>query len=102
MRKRYQINNYKAKELLPKIQIMVETLKVHIQESSENVFQGIVLSDVFQRILKYEQEIWANPHEECIEKIEDEHIIKILQEICKEEEVHIELAKELFKIIEEE
>ncbi len=58
------------------------------------------LSDVFQRILKFEQDV-ESIYEECIENIDDNNIINILQEICNEEEVHIELAKELFKIIDE-
>mgnify|MGYP002725519924 CR=1 FL=1 len=59
------------------------------------------LADIFQRILKFELDV-DSIYEECIENIDDEHIINTLQEISKEEEVHIELAKELFKIIEEE
>lgn len=59
------------------------------------------LSDVFQRILKFEQDV-ESIYEECIENIDDNHIINILQEISNEEEVHIELAKELFKIIDED
>ena len=59
------------------------------------------LSDIFQRILKFEQDV-CSIYEECIENIDDEHIIDTLREIYKEEEVHIELAKELFKVIEEE
>jgi rubrerythrin len=59
------------------------------------------LSDIFQRILAFEQDI-KPIYEDCIENIDDEHIINILQEICKEEEVHIELAKELFKIIDKD
>ncbi len=58
------------------------------------------LSDIFQRILEFEQDI-KPIYEDCIENI-DEHLINILQEICKEEEVHIELAKELFKIIDKD
>ncbi len=59
------------------------------------------LADVFQRILKFEQDI-TPIYEECIDNIDDEHIVDILQEICNEEKVHIELAKELFEIIDEE
>ncbi len=59
------------------------------------------LSDVFQRILKFEQEA-KSIYDDCIEKIKDEHSINILQSISKEEEGHIEEAKKLFKIIEED
>ena len=38
----------------------------------------------------------------CIEKIDDVHSINILQSISNEEEGHIEEAKKLFKIIEED
>ncbi len=59
------------------------------------------LADVFQRILKFEQDI-KPVYKECIDNIDDEHIIDILQEIYNEEKVHIELVKELFEIIDEE
>ncbi len=59
------------------------------------------LADIFQRILKFEQDV-DSLYEECLENLDDEHIITVLQEISKEEEVHIELAKELSKIIEED
>ncbi len=57
------------------------------------------LSDIFQRILQFEQEA-KSLYEECIEKIEYEHSINILQSISNEENGHIEQAKRLFKIIE--
>ncbi len=41
-------------------------------------------------------------YDDCIKKIDDEHSINILQSISNEEEVHIEQAKKLFKIIEED
>ncbi len=59
------------------------------------------LSDIFQRILKFEQDA-KSIYDDCIEKIEDEHSINILQSISNEEEGHIEQAKKLFKIIEED
>ncbi len=59
------------------------------------------LSDIFQRILQFEKEA-KSLYDECIEKIEDEHSINILQSISNEEEGHIEQAKKLFKIIEED
>ena len=58
------------------------------------------LSDVFQRILKFEQDA-KSAYDGCINEVEDEISIKILQSISNEEKEHIELAKELFEIIEE-
>ncbi len=58
------------------------------------------LSDIFQRILQFEQEA-KSLYDECIETIEDEHSINILQSISNEEKDHIEQVKRLFKIIEE-
>ncbi|MFV1976765.1 MAG: hypothetical protein ACC651_13525 [Candidatus Scalindua sp.] len=57
------------------------------------------LSDIFQRILKYEQDA-KSAYDDCINKVDDENSIKILQSISNEEKSHIELAKELFTIIE--
>jgi rubrerythrin len=59
------------------------------------------LSDIFQRILKFEQDA-KSIYDDCIKKIDDEHSINILQSISKEEEGHIEEAKKLFKIIEKD
>ncbi len=59
------------------------------------------LSDIFQRILQFEKEA-KSLYDECINKIEDEHSINILQSISNEEEGHIEQAKKLFKIIEKD
>ncbi len=59
------------------------------------------LSDIFQRILEFEQDA-KSAYDNCIEKIDDEHSINILQSISDEEEDHIEQAKKLIKIIEEE
>ncbi len=56
------------------------------------------LSDIFQRILKFEQDA-KSIYDDCIKKIDDEHSINILQSISKEEEGHIEQAEKLFKII---
>ncbi len=58
------------------------------------------LTDIFQRILKFEQEA-KSIYDDCINKVDDEISINILQAISDEERGHIELAKELFKIIEE-
>ncbi len=57
------------------------------------------LFDIFQRILKFEQDA-KSIYDDCIGKIDDEHSINILQSISNEEESHIEEAKKLFKIIE--
>jgi bacterioferritin (cytochrome b1) len=59
------------------------------------------LSDIFQRILKFEQDA-KSIYDGCIEKIEDEHSINILQSISNEEESHIEQAEKLFKIIDKD
>ncbi len=59
------------------------------------------LSDIFQRILKFEQDA-KSIYDDCIKKIDDEHSINILQSISNEEEGHIEQAEKLFKIIKED
>ncbi len=59
------------------------------------------LSDIFQRILKFEQDA-KSIYDDCIKKIDDEHSINILQSISNEEESHIEQAEKLFKIIKED
>jgi hypothetical protein len=59
------------------------------------------LSDIFQRILKFEQD-YKSIYDDCIEKVDDEHSIIILKSISNEEVRHIVLAKKLFKIIEED
>ncbi len=59
------------------------------------------LFDIFQRILKFEQDA-KSAYDDCINKVDDEDSIKILQSISDEEEGHIEQAKKLFKIIDEE
>ncbi len=57
------------------------------------------LSDIFQRILKFEQD-YKSIYDDCIEKVDDEHSIIILKSISNEEVRHIVLARKLFKIIE--
>ncbi len=59
------------------------------------------LSDIFKRILKFEQDA-KSIYDDCINKIDDEHSINILKSISSEEESHIERAEKLFKIIEED
>ncbi len=59
------------------------------------------LSDIFQRILKFEQDA-KSIYDDCIGKIEDEHSINILRSISNEEESHIEQAEKLFKIIDKD
>jgi rubrerythrin len=59
------------------------------------------LSDIFQRILQFEQDA-KSLYEDCINKVDDEHSINILQSIRNEEEGHIEQARKLFEIIEED
>ncbi len=59
------------------------------------------LSDIFQRILQFEQDA-KSLYSDCINKVDGEHSINILQLISNEEKGHIEEAKKLFKIIEED
>ncbi len=59
------------------------------------------LADIFQRILKFEQDA-KSAYDSCIKEVDHEHSINILQSISDEEKDHIEQAKKLFKIIEEE
>ncbi len=59
------------------------------------------LSDIFQRILKFEQDA-KSAYDSCIKEVDHEHSINILQAISDEEEDHIEQAKKLLKIIDEE
>ncbi len=59
------------------------------------------LSDIFQRILKFEQDA-KSIYEDCINKVDDDISINILQSIRDDETSHIEQAKELFKIIDED
>ncbi len=59
------------------------------------------LSDIFQGILKFEQDA-KSIYDDCIGKIDDEHSIIILKSISNEEVRHIVLAKKLLKIIGED
>jgi bacterioferritin (cytochrome b1) len=59
------------------------------------------LADIFQRILKYEQDA-KSAYDSCIKEVDHEHSINILQSISDEEEGHIEQAKKLLKIIDED
>ncbi len=59
------------------------------------------LSDIFQRILKFEQAA-KSAYDDCIKKVDDENSTNILQSISNEEKDHIELAKKLFTIIEKD
>ncbi len=56
------------------------------------------LSDMFGKILKFEQDA-KSIYDNCLEEVEDEDVNNILQSISNDEEGHIELANELFKII---
>ncbi len=58
------------------------------------------LSDIFERVLQFEVDV-KKIYDDCIEKLEDEDIINILQTISNEEESHIELAKPLLDLIKE-
>ncbi len=58
------------------------------------------LSDIFQRILQFEEEAKAL-YEDCIKKLDDKNTINILQSISNEEKGHIELARKLTELIKE-
>ncbi len=58
------------------------------------------LTEIFQRILKFEEDAKAL-YEDCIEELDDETTINILQSISNEEKGHIELAKSLMELIRE-
>ncbi len=74
---------------------------MYSEQSENNEHTRESLSGVFQRILKFEQDA-KSVYDDCIEKIDDEHSINILQSISNEEEGHIKQAKKLFKIIGED
>ena len=59
------------------------------------------LTDMFERILKFEREA-KSIYDGCIKEVDDEYVINILQSISNEEKSHIELANELFKIIDKD
>ena len=58
------------------------------------------LTEIFQRILKFEEDAKAL-YDDCIEELDDENTISILRSISSEEEGHIELAKHLMELIQE-
>ena len=58
------------------------------------------LSDIFERILQFEKDAKA-VYDDCIEKLDDETAINILQSISNEEKGHVELAKRLIELIQE-
>jgi rubrerythrin len=58
------------------------------------------LADIFERVLQFEIDA-KEVYEECIEKLDDEKAIGILQSICNEEKGHIELAKRLIELIQD-
>ena len=58
------------------------------------------LSDIFQRILQFEEEAKAL-YDNCIKKLDDKNTINILQSISNEEKGHIELARKLAELIKE-
>ncbi len=58
------------------------------------------LSDIFERVLQFEIDA-KTVYEECIEKLDDEAVIDILQTISNEEKGHIELAKHLIELIQD-
>ena len=58
------------------------------------------LTEIFQRILKFEEDAKAL-YDDCIEELDDENTINILRSISNEEKGHIELAKRLMELIRE-
>ncbi len=58
------------------------------------------LSDIFERILQFEKDAEA-VYDDCIEKLDDETAINILESIRNEERGHIELAKRLIELIQD-
>jgi len=58
------------------------------------------ITEIFQRILKFEEDAKAL-YDDCIEKLDDENTISILQSISNEEKGHVELAKRLMELIQE-
>jgi rubrerythrin len=58
------------------------------------------LTEMFQRILKFEEDAKAL-YDDCIEELDDENTISILRSISNEEKGHIELAKRLMELIQE-
>ena len=58
------------------------------------------LSDIFERVLQFEIDA-ESIYNECIEKLDDETVIDILQTIRNEERGHIELARRLIEIIQD-
>ncbi len=58
------------------------------------------LTEIFQRILKFEEDAKAL-YDDCIEELDDENIISALRSISNEEKGHIELAKRLVELIQE-
>ena len=58
------------------------------------------LSDIFERVLQLEIDAEV-AYDECIEKLDDETAIGILQTIRNEERGHIALAKRLIELIQD-
>ncbi len=58
------------------------------------------LSDIFQRILQFEEEA-KELYDDCIKKLDDKNTINILQSVSNEEKGHIELARKLMELIKE-
>ncbi len=58
------------------------------------------LSDIFQRILQFEEEA-KELYDDCIKKLDDKNTINILHSVSNEEKGHIELARKLMELIKE-
>ena len=64
------------------------------------VYSKEALSDMFERVLQFEIDA-ETAYGECIEKLDDETAIDILQTIRNEERGHIALAKRLIELIQD-
>ncbi|MDR4503858.1 MAG: hypothetical protein MRK01_03580 [Candidatus Scalindua sp.] len=65
------------------------------------MYSSEALSNMFLRILQFEEDVKAL-YDDCIDKLDDAIIIEILQSISNEEKGHIELARNLLKIIQKD
>ncbi|GJQ58418.1 MAG: hypothetical protein D8M57_14675 [Candidatus Scalindua sp. AMX11] len=65
------------------------------------MYSSEALSTIFQRIVQFEEDV-KTLYDDCIDKLDDTIIVEILQSISNEEKGHIELAKNLMTIIQED
>ncbi|MCP5006245.1 MAG: hypothetical protein GY941_20240 [Planctomycetes bacterium] len=65
------------------------------------MYSSEALSNMFQKILQFEEDVKVL-YDECIDKLDNSEIVAILQSISNEEKGHIELARNLLKIIQDD